>query len=66
MVMVVIIVLVQVVMNDDDTHLPVRRMEEAYKLQPKLVIAEGPRSQLEAERRAPPEKSAELKATGHL
>ena len=31
MVMVVIIVLVQVVMNDDDTHLPVRRMEEAYK-----------------------------------
>ena len=40
--------------------------KKLIRLQPKLVIAEGPRSQLEAERRAPPEKSAELKATGHL
>ena len=53
---------VQVVaMNDDDTCLSGK---QPMKLDPKLVIAEGPRSQLEAERRAPPDNSVELKATG--
>ena len=40
MVMVVIIVLVQVVMNDDDTHLPVRRMEEGFN--PNLSLPRVP------------------------